>query len=194
MTALKKLAADTRKYLELLNQGGSCKKWELIFVVDYWAVVFHRIQELLVEMPVGIRHALKMIIWCLKPIVEGLTGSRIKAGASIGPGLVVFNSFGILISSSSVLGENCTIYSGVFIAHKANDKNAGAPVIGNNVVLMSGCKVLGGITIGNNSTIGANSVVIIDVPAETIATGVPAKNFRKINHSGEKVYVNNQSQ
>lgn len=192
MTALQKLAADTRRYLKLLNENGSCTRFELIFVVDYWAVVFHRLQELLVEMPIGIRHVLKMIIWCLKPFVEGLAGSRIKAGASIGPGLVIFNSFGIAISSSSVIGNNCTIYSGVFIAHKANDKNAGVPVIGNDVVLMSGCKVLGGITIGNDTMIGANSVVLADVPAATIATGVPAKNFRKINRFGENIYVNNE--
>jgi serine O-acetyltransferase len=189
MTALQKLAIDTRRYLKLLNENGSCTRLELVFVVDYWAVVFHRLQEMLVEMPGGIRQVLKMVIWCLKPIIEGLTGSRIKAGASIGPGFVVFNSFGIAISASSVIGENCTIYSGVFIAHKANDKNSGVPVIGNGVVLMSGCKVLGDITIGDDSIIGANSVVLADVAAATIATGVPANIFRKLNRSSESYYV-----
>lgn len=185
MTALRKLAVDTKRYLELLNENGSYNAWELMFVIDYWTVVFFRIQEFAAEMPVGFRHLLKMLIWCLKPIVEGMTGSRVKAGASIGPGFVVFNSFGIAISATTVIGVNCTIYSGVFIAHKANDKKNGVPVIGDNVVLMSGCKVLGGVAIGNNAIIGANSVVLADVPVATIATGVPAKRIRTINHSRE---------
>lgn len=189
MTALQKLAVDTRRYLELMNRNGSCARWELAFVVDYWAVVFHRLQEFLVEMPAGIRHVLKAIIWCLKPIIEGMTGARIKAGASIGPGFVVFNSFGVLISANAVIGENCTVYSGVFIAHKANDKSAGVPIIGNDVVLMSGCKILGGLRVGNDAMIGANSVVFTDVPMSTIATGVPAKRLRKIKCSSEVSYV-----
>jgi len=188
MTAFQKLAADTRRYLDLLNKNGSCAKWELVFVVDFWAVAFHRLQEFLVELPFGICHIFKAIIWCLKPIIEGMTGARIKAGASIGPGFVVFNSFGIVISEGSVIGENCTIYSGVFVAHKANDKCAGVPIIGNNVVLMSGSKILGRVSVGDNSMIGANSVVFTDVPASTIATGVPAKRLRKITCSSE---VNN---
>ncbi|MBV5341862.1 MAG: serine acetyltransferase [Deltaproteobacteria bacterium] len=143
------------------------------------------------ERPAGIRHLLKMIIWCIKPIIEGLTGSRIKAGSSIGPGFVVFNSFGVTMSSTTVIGENCTIYSGVFVAHKANDKNSGVPVIGNGVVLMSGCKVLGGVSVGDYAVIGANSVVLTDVPSATIATGVPAKRFTQIKGVREASHVRN---
>lgn len=189
MTALQKLAADTGRYLELLNQNGSCAGWELVFITDYWAVVFFRLQELLIEMPVGVRHLLKIIIWCMKPVIEGFTGARINAGASIGAGFVVYNSFGIVISSNSVIGENCTVYSGVFIAHKANDNCEGVPVIGNNTVLMSGCKILGAVNIGNNAIVGANSVVLADVPTSTIAMGVPAKRFRKIKSSSEDTYA-----
>jgi len=191
MTALKKLAIDTNRYLKLLNENGSCHRWELLFVIDYWTVVFHRLQEFTMERPAGIRHLLKMIIWCIKPIIEGLTGSRIKAGSSIGPGFVVFNSFGVTMSSTTVIGENCTIYSGVFVAHKANDKNSGVPVIGNGVVLMSGCKVLGGVSVGDYAVIGANSVVLTDVPSATIATGVPAKRFTQIKGVREASHVRN---
>lgn len=189
MTAFQKLAIDTKRFLECLNQSGTYTKFDLLFVVDYWVVVFHRMQEQLVEMPPGIRRFLMIPIWCMKPIIEGFTGARIRAGASIGPGLVVFNSFGVLISSLSVIGENCTIYSGVFIASKANNQGEGAPVIGNNVVLMSGCKVFGGVRIGNESIVGANSVVNSDIPAAIIATGVPAKRFNKIPHTIEDNYV-----
>jgi len=191
MTALQKLAVDTSRYLELLNEIGSCNRWELMFIVDYWAVLFHRLQEVAMEMPFGIRHVLKIGIWCLKPFIEGLTGSRIREGASIGAGFVVFNSFGVLISSTTVVGQNCTVYSGVFIAHKANNKSSGVPVIGNNVVLMSGCKVLGGVNVGDYAMIGANSVVLTDVPTATIATGVPSKIFRQIKRVRESENVHN---
>lgn len=184
MTALQKLAADTRRYLEMLNQVGSCSLWELLFVIDYWVVVFHRLQEFVAELPLGIRQLSKIAIWCLKPFIEGLTGARIRAGARIGPGLVVFNSFGVTIATGSVLGANCTIYSGVFVAYKSNDQGDGVPVIGDGVVLMSGCKVLGGVTVGDGAIIGANSVVIDCVPSATIATGVPARNFRGLRGSG----------
>lgn len=178
MTALQKLKADTNRYLKLLNEIGTYKLWELLFVVDYWAVVFFRLQEFAGESPAGIRYMLKILIWFLKPLIEGLSGARIRSGASIGPGLVVFNSFGVLIATDTKIGRDCTIYSGVFVAHKGNDNGSSVPTIGDNVILMSGCKVLGGVTIGNCSVIGANSVVIADVPSTTIAVGVPSSRHK----------------
>lgn len=192
MTPIRKLDADTKRYLELLNQYGSCTRLGLLFLVDYWPVAFHRLQEQAALSPAGLRHVLKILILCLKPMVEGMTGARIRAGATIGPGLVVFNSFGVAIAANAVIGDNCTIYSGVLVASKANDRNDGAPVVGNDTVLMTGCKVLGGVKVGHDAVVGANSVVVSDVPAQTIATGVPAKGFRSIKRgSSGEMYAQN---
>lgn len=174
MVTLQKLSRDTGRYLEMLNQIGSCKKWELLFVVDYWPVAFYRLQELTHEQCFVTRWLLKVLIWHLKPIIEGFTGARIRLGAKIGPGFVLFNSFGVTVASGSVIGSDCTVYSGVFVAHKANGRGQGVPIIGNNVTLMSGCKVLGDIAVGDNAIIGANAVVIKDVPPNAVVVGIPA--------------------
>ncbi len=84
-----------------------------------------------------------------------------------------YHGIGVVIHKRAVIGENCSIGTGVTIGgrSKLND----VPVIGNNVYVASGAKVLGAVSIGDNCVIGANAVVIIDMPANTMAVGVPAK-------------------
>jgi len=111
----------------------------------------------------------------LKPMVDGLSGCRIEFGAKIGGGLLLHYSTGIVITSGAVIGENCTLFSQACIIHKANKKREGAPVIGNNVEIGSGSKIIGNVRVGNNARIGANSVVLNDVPDNSTAVGVPAR-------------------
>lgn len=84
---------------------------------------------------------------------------------------------GVVIHSKSIIGENCTICQQVTIGG-GNSRFPGVPVIGNNVYIAKGSIVMGGITIGNNVTIGANAVVTKPVPDNAIVAGVPAKILR----------------
>lgn len=83
---------------------------------------------------------------------------------------------GVVIHSRAVIGENCTIAQQVTIGGRSGIFNV--PIIGNNVYLGAGCKVLGDVHVGDNVVIGANAVVIHDVPENAIVAGVPAKVLR----------------
>ena len=98
--------------------------------------------------------------------------------AIIGRNLKVEHFNGLVIGSGAIIGDNCTLYQQVTIGQKDNKY----PIIGNNVVVYAGAKVLGHIKVGNNAIIGANAVIIDDVPEYGIAVGVPA---RVINNKGE---------
>ena len=93
----------------------------------------------------------------------------------IGGGLFIQHGFATMISAE-VIGENCWINQQVTIGYKGNDI---APVIGNNVMITCGAKVLGNITVGDYAVIGANAVVIRDVEAGSVMGGVPARVLRK---------------
>ncbi|WP_133253988.1 serine O-acetyltransferase [Paenibacillus xerothermodurans] len=93
--------------------------------------------------------------------------------ARIGPGLVIPHTLGIVIGGGAVIGRDVTIYQNVTIGTK-NGKDYRYPSIGDNTVLFSGCVVVGPIKIGNNAVVGANAVVVSDVPNDSIALGIPA--------------------
>jgi serine O-acetyltransferase len=103
-----------------------------------------------------------------------MTGTRIFTGVQVGGGLLLHTSVGIVITKKAVIGENCTFFSGASLIHKANGLGQGAPIVGNNVKLMAGCKVIGPVTIGDNAVIAANAVVLCDIPADSLAVGIPA--------------------
>jgi serine O-acetyltransferase len=92
---------------------------------------------------------------------------------SIGSNFVIDHFGGIVISGYAKFGDNCRIRTGVVVGLRHVDEPC-APVFGNNVDIGTGAKVLGPIAIGNNVVIGANAVVITDVPDNSIAVGIPA--------------------
>lgn len=104
-----------------------------------------------------------------------LTGIEIHPGAQIGKGLFIDHGMGVVIGETSEIGDNVTIYHGVTLGGTGKDKGKRHPTIGDDVVIGAGAKVLGPIIIGKNSKIGANSVVLKDVPEESTAVGSPAK-------------------
>ncbi len=104
-----------------------------------------------------------------------LSGFEIYYSAQIGKGLKINHGLGTVIGARVVIGENCLIHQNVTFG----DKDNGRPIIGNNVVVYSGAKILGNIQVESNSIIGANTVCFIDVPENTIAVGVPAKILEK---------------
>lgn len=102
-----------------------------------------------------------------------LTGIEIHPGARIGKGLFIDHGMGVVIGETSVVGNNVTLYQGVTLGGTGKEKGKRHPNIGDHVVIGTGAKVLGNITIGDNSYIGANAVVLRDVPAHSTVVGVP---------------------
>lgn len=101
-----------------------------------------------------------------------LTGFQIPP-FTCGSGLTIWHWGSIIINSNSIIGDNVTLYPGVVIGHKNPGEKA--PVIGNNVFIGSGSKIIGAITIGENVIIAPNSVVVKDVPSNCTIAGIPAK-------------------
>lgn len=113
-----------------------------------------------------------------------LTGIEIHPGAKIGEGLFIDHGSGVVIGETAELGDNVTIYQGVTLGGTGKEKGKRHPTIGNNVVVSAGAKVLGAFTVGDNSKIGAGSVVLKAVPSDSTVVGVPgkvvARNGRKV--------------
>lgn len=109
-----------------------------------------------------------------KLMVSALSGVDLRIGAIVGKRLHIHTWFGIVVADGVVIGDDCTINSGVCLVHPANGRGMGTPVIGNVTRLGVGCKVVGPVTIGDFSIVGANAVVTRDVPPGHVAIGVPA--------------------
>ncbi len=106
---------------------------------------------------------------------EHKTGIQLPMGTKVGGGLL-FGHYGcIVISEQSRIGRNVSIYQGVTIGRCFGGKKAGVPTIGDNVVIFAGAKIIGNVTVGDNAVIGANAVVSTDIPANSVAVGIPAK-------------------
>ena len=116
----------------------------------------------------------------ISQISRFFTGIEILPGAKIGRGLVIDHGMGVVIGETAEIGDNVLLYHGVTLGGTGKDKGKRHPTVGNNVVIGAGAKVLGPIYIGSNSKIGANSVVLNNVPEGATAVGIPAKNIIKI--------------
>ncbi|MFM1654437.1 serine O-acetyltransferase [Brevibacillus sp. B_LB10_24] len=104
-----------------------------------------------------------------------LTGIEIHPGARIGRRLFIDHGAGVVIGETCEIGDNVTIYQGVTLGGTGKEKGKRHPTVGNNVIIASGAKVLGSFTIGDNSKIGAGSVVLQEVPPNSTVVGIPGK-------------------
>ncbi|WEG12693.1 serine O-acetyltransferase [Pullulanibacillus sp. KACC 23026] len=113
-----------------------------------------------------------------------VTGIEIHPGAVIGKRFFIDHGMGVVIGETCEIGDNVTLFQGVTLGGTGKEKGKRHPTLGNNVLVASGAKVLGAITIGNNSKIGAGSVVLMDVPENSTVVGIPGKIVRQ---DGKKV-------
>ena len=117
---------------------------------------------------------------------RGFTGIEIHPGAAIGAGLFIDHGAGVVIGETA---EIVTIYHGVTLGGTGKDEGKRHPTVRDNVLIGTGCKILGPIVIGENSRIGANSVVLADIPPNATAIGSPARvvriNGNKVIHESE---------
>lgn len=103
------------------------------------------------------------------------TGIEIHPGAEIGKGLFIDHGNGVIIGETTIIGDNCTLYQGVTLGGTGKEQGKRHPTLGNNVMVSAGAKVLGSFKIGDNSKIGAGSVVLEEVPPNSTVVGVPGR-------------------
>jgi serine O-acetyltransferase len=108
-------------------------------------------------------------------LVRGLTGIEIHPGAIIGPGLFIDHGMGVVIGETAEIGTDVTLYHGVTLGGTSLAKGKRHPTLGDNVVVGAGAKILGPIHVGDSSRIGANAVVVKDVPPNSVVVGVPGQ-------------------
>lgn len=126
------------------------------------------------------------VAWVLKNHYEVKFGFSIPIRTRIGPGLYFSHYGGIVVNGRAVIGRNCNISHGVTIGESCRGAYKGYPKIGDNVFVGPGAKIIGSIRVGSFSAIGANAVVVADVPEGAVAAGIPAK---VISMEGSEGYV-----
>lgn len=137
-----------------------------------FAVLVYRFGHWAYSIKIPILRQLLIGTWLLVDVLCVIvTGIKVHPESDIGPGLVIhtFSCIHVLVNR---MGHSCTINQGVSLA---NIRGSGRPIIGNNCYFGAGCKVMGGVTIGDNVVVSANSLVVSDVPNGCTVMGVPAR-------------------
>lgn len=145
----------------------------ILLYPGFHAVCFHRLAHWFY------RNRMMFIARLVSQISRFITGIEIHPGAVIGKGLFIDHGMGVVIGETAEIGDNCTIYHGVTLGGTGKDTGKRHPTIGNNVLISSGAKVLGPFKVGDNSNIGANSVVLREVEPNTTVVGVPGRAVKR---------------
>ncbi|WP_029452487.1 serine O-acetyltransferase EpsC [Clostridium algidicarnis] len=141
----------------------------LLLYPSIHSLIFYRIARLFYK-----RH-LFFIARLLSQTGRFFTGIEIHPGAKIGRGLFIDHGMGVVIGETAEIGDNVTLYHGVTLGGTGKEKGKRHPTIGDGAIIGTGAKVLGPIYVGSGAKIGANAVVLKDVPAQSTAVGIPAK-------------------
>lgn len=133
------------------------------------AIWSHRVAHRLWRRP-----ALRGLARVLSQFTRLLTGIEIHPGATIGRRFFIDHGFGVVIGETTEIGDDVMLYHGVTLGGRSLNRGKRHPTVGDRVTIGAGAKVLGPLRIGDDSAIGANAVITRDVPANSIATGIPA--------------------
>mgnify|MGYP001422917289 CR=1 FL=1 len=129
-------------------------------------------------------HGVPILPRVLSQLARWITGVEIHPSAKIGTGFFIDHGMGVVIGETAEIGDYVTLFQGVTLGGTGKERGKRHPTLGNHVVVGAGAKILGGITIGDNVKIGANSVVLKNVPPNSTVIGVPA---RIIKTQGERL-------
>lgn len=129
-------------------------------------------------------HGVPFLPRFISQLARWLTGIEIHPGAKIGTGFFIDHGMGVVIGETAEVGDYVTLFQGVTLGGTGKERGKRHPTLGNHVVVGAGAKILGGIRIGDNVKIGANSVVLKTVPPNSTVIGVPA---RIIKAEGERL-------
>jgi serine O-acetyltransferase len=140
----------------------------------FWALVVYRYGRWRYGIkPSWLRKPFSLVYHVLYKLAQIVTGIELPCEAEVGSNFVIDHFGGIIVSGHAKFGNNCRIRNGVVVGLRHVEEKV-APTIGNDVDIGAGAKILGGIRIGDGARIGANAVVLIDVPDNHVAVGVPA--------------------
>jgi serine O-acetyltransferase len=137
------------------------------------AVISHRVAHWMWE------RDLKTPARIVSQFARGLTGIEIHPGATIGPRFFIDHGMGVVIGETAEVGADVTLYHGVTLGGTSLNKGKRHPTLGDRVVVGAGAKILGAITIGEDTRVGANAVVVKSVPANAVVVGVPGQNVAR---------------
>jgi len=121
------------------------------------------------------KHGMLLVARWLSQIMRSLTGIEIHPGAKLGPNLFIDHGMGVVIGETAEIGKCVTLYHGVTLGGVSTVKGKRHPTLEDEVVVGAGAKILGAITVGANSRIGANAVVVKTVPSNSVVVGVPGQ-------------------
>ena len=175
--AMRTLLADFRMIRE---RDPAARNWleSLTCYPGFHALALHRFSHKLW------RRGLPLLPRLVSQIGRLLTGVEIHPGARIAAGVFIDHGMGVVIGETAEIGEGCTLYQGVTLGGTGKETGKRHPTLDRNVVVGAGAKVLGAITIGANTRVGAGSVVVKDVPRHCTVVGVPG---RVVHRSGVRV-------
>ena len=163
---IKLIQADLKQKQHIFAQDGAPTSIPRLLLVDgSGATILFRLSH---RCRHGILAPFGLVLQLLN---KWFNGCVIGVSARFGDGLVLMHPTGVIINSKVQGGKNITIESGVVIG----DEKGRSPIMGNNVFIGAGAKIIGGVTIGSNVRIGANAVVVKDLPDNCTAVGIPAK-------------------
>lgn len=150
-------------------------KWEVLLYPSFWAVWKYRKAH---------KHYMKGHFLRARYISQKAarkTGIEIHPGAQIGSGFFIDHGHGVIIGETTIIGDNVTLYQGVTLGGTGKETGKRHPTIEDNVMISAGAKILGSFTIGENSKIGAGSVVLNEVPPNSTVVGVPGRVVKQDN-------------
>lgn len=124
-------------------------------------------------------HGLRGLARFLSQLTRFFTGVEIHPAAQLGRRLFIDHAMGVVIGETTVVGDDCVLYQGVTLGGTGNETGKRHPTLGDRVTVGTGAKVLGNITIGSDSRVGGNSVVVKDVPPNCTVVGVPGRVVRR---------------
>lgn len=181
---LELVRSDLYRYGGRMSAARFLKHWVLTPGVKY--TVYLRLCQYLRQQParaLGLFYLVKYLM-----IMCGFRyGIDIPDTTSVDCGLYIGHYGGIIVNGGSVIGRNCNLSHGVTLGKSYRGPRAGCPVIGDNVFIGPGAKIIGHVVLGNNSAVGANCVVIEDVPESGVVVGVPG---RVVSQKGSADYIN----
>ncbi len=160
------------------NDPAARNAFEVMTYAGLHAIFWHRIAHFYW------RHNLKFLARLTSQFSRFLTGIEIHPGAQIAGGFFIDHGMGVVIGETAEIGKNCLLYHQVTLGGVSLEKKKRHPTLGDNVVIGTGAKVLGAINLGDNSKVGANAVVLKDVPPNSTVVGNPG---RVVFQDGKKV-------
>jgi len=171
-----------REQIDTVFRGDPAAKstLEIFFCYPgFHAILLHRVSHRLHQ--TGFLLLARMV----SQISRALTGIEIHPGATIGRRCFIDHGMGVVIGETTEIGDDVLMYQGVTLGGTGKEKGKRHPTIGNNVVIGTGAKILGNITVGHDTKIGAGSVVVHPVPDHSTVVGVPARVVRSRVDSGD---------